>query len=57
MDNLTQPSTGPQGQQPSSKPWWRGLLPWLFILAFLVSIWFMPALLGQSGSASNEAVG
>jgi cell division protease FtsH len=56
MDNLNQPSVGPQGKQPPPRPWWRSLLPWLVFLVFIIFVWFMPSLFGQSGSASNEAV-
>lgn len=56
MDNLNQSSAGPQGKQPPPRPWWRILLPWLFLLAFLVLIWFVPSLLDQGGSQNNETV-
>jgi cell division protease FtsH len=55
MDNPNQPSAGPQGKQPPRpRLRWTTLL-WL-LLAFLVLIWFLPSLLGQSGSQNNETV-
>jgi cell division protease FtsH len=55
MNNLRQPSAGPQGTQPSKRPSWATMLFWL-LLAFLVFAWSLPSLLSQGGSQGNEPV-
>src|ERR1051326_7987246 len=54
MDNLNQSSTGPQGQSSSPKLRWTSLI-WLLLVLLALS-WFLPSLLGQSGSPGNETV-
>lgn len=53
--NPNQPSEGPQGQQPPSRPKWAKLLPWL-LLAFLVLAWFLPSFLNLGGTQGSETV-
>lgn len=55
MDSLKQSSSGPQGQQPPPRSSWITQLIWL-LLAILLLSWFLPSLLGQSGSQNNETV-
>lgn len=54
--NPKQSSKEPQGKQSPQGSKWTRLLPWLFMIVFLVLAWFLPSLLGQSGTQGAETV-
>jgi cell division protease FtsH len=54
--NPQQSSEKPQEKPSPPLPKWTRLLPWILLIAFFVVAWFLPSLLGQSGTQSTETV-